>query len=235
MGCGETRIFSNIRLQVTGDRLYVVERTNAWGHLMGILDSFLSPAYYPFSLSVTLMAGLLLLEVALMTVGLSTLFDGFDVDTDVEPGILSVFGIDKVPLAVWLIALFGSFAMIGVFVQQVSQSIIGTTLPLWLIVPPAAVASLLSTRYVSIIVAKVMPSGETTAISERQFIGLTGVIATGNARPDLPAQARVTDHFNQSHLIRVVPSEGVLPQGTRIVVVQGPGPIYQVKALDADL
>ncbi|SDY02831.1 Protein of unknown function [Acinetobacter kyonggiensis] len=76
-------------------------------------------------------------------------------------------------------------------------------------------------RYSTMVMAKILPQDETTAIYSEELIGRTALIILGEAKINSPAQAKVKDQFGQMHYVLVEPEQNeVFRQGQSVVLTQ---------------
>jgi len=155
-------------------------------------------------------------------------------DVSALESVLKWFEIGSVPLMVWLIGFAASFSIVGFLGQFVLQSLLGFMLFGWIASAAAFVPALIGTKWISRAFASLIPKTTTDIISRRSLGGSVGKIAIGTARVDLPARADVRDRHGNLHNIRVIPYAGEpeLPQGTDVLVLRGPGPVYEALRLD---
>ncbi|WP_428034667.1 YqiJ family protein [Amphritea sp.] len=191
---------------------------------------------FPFTLSLTVMVVLALLEGAGLVVGLAfssmleTLLPDLSVDIDAadipDSGILSRvlgwFYIGQVPFLVLLIILLTYFGLAGLFVQSLYRTLTGHLLYSWLAIVPAAVLTLPLTRVSAKGIARVLPRDESEAVSSDSFIGRVAVITTGTARVGSPAQAKIKDQHGQTHYLMVEPDKNQpdQPQGSQVLIIK---------------
>lgn len=150
------------------------------------------------------------------------------------PGGLSRFlgwlSVGKVPVLVLMMAFLAAFGVIGLMVQSAATSMAGFALPMFLSVPAAFVGALYPTRWLGRGIAAIFPKEHTEAASSKSFIGRTAVITMGTAQRGLPAEAKLTDQYGQSHYIRVEPDndEETFEQGADVLVISKAGATYRI-------
>jgi hypothetical protein len=202
-------------------------------------DFVTAPQNLPFSVALTIMFGLALLEGAglLLGAGLSSVLDklvpGIDIDVDLpdvqSPGMVSqLLGwlyVGKLPFLVVLIVLLMSFGLSGLLLQHLSLTLSGGLLPALLAAPLALVPALPVTRLTTAGLARILPRDETEAVSRQSFIGRVAIITMGTARHGLAAQARLYDQYGQRHYVMVEPDnhEEVLHTGSEVLLVRRSG------------
>jgi hypothetical protein len=180
-------------------------------------------ALYFFALSFLVI--LFVFEVLGLLIGmsLSHAFDSlidFDVDTDVG-GHLSLLGLGKVPLIIWVTFFFGLFSIIGYTANAISSSIVGY-IPIWLSVVPVAVVSFMINGVLCKIFAKAFPRFETTAVSTDTFSGRVAKVTIGNATYTKFAMGVLLDEHNTSHNIRLQAMDDgvVLKKNSQAILVE---------------
>lgn len=84
---------------------------------------------------------------------------------------LGILGVGKIPLSL----VFLSFCFLWGFLGWTANQLLGTLLPPWIFVLPslaiAGIGSTLGTRYLALVLAKVMPSTETYGITSEELLG----------------------------------------------------------------
>lgn len=163
-------------------------------------------------------------------------FEG-DVDPTVSAswldGLLSFFGIGRIPLTMWLALFLFLFAGIGVGIQSLSDSLLGTPLDRLLAAVLAAVPSLPITGLLSRPVARIMPKDETTAVSLDSLVRRRAKVSEGTAKAGYPARAKVIDHFGHPHFVMVEPHDAgaEIAQGEEVLLVRREGETFFCIAL----
>ena len=195
------------------------------------MSLFLEPGMFPFMVSIYLLAGLVALEVALLVLGA----DVFHFIDDLLPDLgeadapetlslskaLAFVGIGKVPVLMVLMSFLATFGLGGFLVQEAAAALSGGYLPLAAAVPAAGVAAVLCTGRLAALLARILPSEETTAVSKDSLIGRKATINFGDATFTRNAQAKVTDRHGNVHYVQVMASspEELLPEGSEIALV----------------
>jgi membrane protein implicated in regulation of membrane protease activity len=193
------------------------------------LDLFTAPQNLPFSVSILLMLVLAAIEAVGVLVGAglfhhldAAIYHG-DMDADVHgDGFLGWLHLGKVPLLVLLIVFLTTFGVVGLLVQAVSKSILGSYWPGAIAAIPAVVLALPAVRGFGTLFGRLMPKDETSAVSEDTLIGRIATITVGVARAGQPAEGRVRDQHGQSHYVMVepdIPGE-TFPAGTEVLLVK---------------
>lgn len=171
--------------------------------------TLLEPYNAPFAIA--LLGMLVLLVIQLLG------FLDFDLDLDTDgdgaisagpvDGLLTLLGLGKVPLTVWLVVFLFLFAGIGLGIQELAQSFTGGPLDAWLAGVLAAGAALPFTSVLARPLGRILPQDETTAVDRQALVGRRAQITEGVARTGSPARARVTDRHGQTHHVMVEPHE----------------------------
>ena len=217
-----------------------------------MIDFLLLPQNQVFTVALALMAGIAVIELLglLFGLGISQLVDqiipDFDLDADVDldadadlqadlsgggttlSQVLSWFNVGKVPVLVLLVLFLTAFGLAGLFVQRVVAGGIGIALPGIVAAVPALLVGVFTVRIGGKGIAHVMPKEETSAVSEKTFIGRTATLVLGDASKGNAAQAKLEDAFKQTHYILVEPdnADETLPEGTDVLIVRQEGTIF---------
>jgi hypothetical protein len=167
----------------------------------------------PFTISLLVLAGLVLTEFLLLLVGThffglaDDLLPDFDYGADSDGmgfgKALYFVGFGKVPFLMVLMSFLASFGLSGYGIQSIAQKFVGAVFPLALAVPAAVVVGLLLTSRITSVLARIMPKDQTSAVSEASLIGREAVITYGTATAELPATAEVIDEHGRTHHIQL--------------------------------
>lgn len=216
-----------------------------------MLELMTADQNFAFTIALGLMFAIAITEGAasLMGAGLSQFLDtmvpDFDVDIDVDApdaspsaftNLLGWLRVGRVPMLVLLIIFLTAFGLIGLIMQSMVHSALGTYLPGWLAVLPALLLALPGVRVAGGFMAFVLPGDETDAVTEASFIGRVAVITLGAATPGSPAEAKLKDEHGHIHYVMVQPETGSLrfEQGTSVVLTEQRGAIFTVTGTDSD-
>ncbi len=211
----------------------------------------LSDANRPFAIAIATMLGFGAIELllALGGLGLTGLLDSLmpddwdaGVDTDGAPdagtsvglaSALGFFGIGRVPLMVVVVAFLSSFGLAGFAEQAAASGLTGHYLPAGLASLPAAVAAVLATRRIALLLGRLIPDVETSAVGSDTFIGRTAVLTLGEARLDKPAQGKLRDQNGQIHYVMIEPDQpdGVFREGDRVFLVGRDSGVFKAIAV----
>ncbi|MDG1416447.1 MAG: YqiJ family protein [Maricaulis sp.] len=159
-----------------------------------------------------------------------------DVAADIPEGMgpftyfLSWLSFGKVPALVLLVAFLTVFGLAGLASQSIALGITGLMIPGWMASIPALAVALPGTRYLGRGLGAIMPKEETEAVSTEGFIGKVATIIRGEARRDLPAEAKLKDKHGLTHWILVEPDldDAAFKAGEEVLVVSQSGSRYRV-------
>ncbi len=212
---------------------------------MTAMADLLLPGNAPFLAAIGLMAVIGLLESVSLLLGLSlteqagnflvTHFGLAHPDADVEPGAIGQFlgwlHIGRIPLLMILILFLLGFAVVGLSIQQLLQSVAGLMAPPAIAVVIAGFGALPFVRQMGALICRYLPQNESTAVSEADFVGRTAQIVLGTASMGTPAEAKLVDEFGQAHYVRVEPDEPekTFSRGATVLLVSRvSGSLYHV-------
>ena len=194
--------------------------------------TLLEPHNLPFAIAMGLMVLLALVQVlGLGDWGVDADLDvdpdiGADADASLQPGmvegLLTLLGVGRVPLTIWLALFLLMFAGIGLSVQELATSLTGAPLYSWLAAVIAGAAAVPVTGVLARPLGAILPKDHTTAVSTASLIGRRATITDGVARAGSPARARVRDVHGQAHYVMVEPHEqsSELHSGDEVLLVR---------------
>jgi|LUMS01.1.fsa_nt_gb membrane protein implicated in regulation of membrane protease activity len=194
--------------------------------------TLLEPHNLPFAIAMGLMVLLALVQVlGLGDWGVDADLDvdpdiGADADASLQPGmvegLLTLLGMGRVPLTIWLALFLLMFAGIGLSVQELATSLTGAPLYSWLAALIAGAAAVPVTGVLARPLGAILPKDHTTAVSTQSLIGRRATITDGVARTGSPARARVRDVHGQAHYVMVEPHEqsSELHSGDEVLLVR---------------
>ena len=200
--------------------------------------TLLEPHNMPFAAAL----GLMLVLAVIQLIGIADFGDA-DVDLDADgdglpdagmfDGLLTLLGIGRVPLTIWLALFLFLFAGIGLSIQELAQSLTGGPLYSWLAALIAGVAALPVTGIFARPLGRILPKDHTTAVSTESLVGRRATISIGVARTGSPARARVKDVHGQTHRVMVEPHEAAseLHEGDEVLLVRREGNQFYATAL----
>lgn len=200
--------------------------------------TLLEPHNMPFAAALVIM----LILAVVQLIGIADFGDAdFDLDTDGDglpdagmfDGLLTLLGIGRVPLTIWLALFLFLFAGIGLSVQELATSLTGSPLYSWLAAVIAGVAALPVTGVFARPLGRILPKDHTTAISTESLIGRRATITDGIARAGSPARAKVKDVHGQTHHVMVEPHEASseIHAGDEVLLVRREGGQFYATAL----
>lgn len=207
---------------------------------MGLLSA---PGFYPFTIAALVLVGLVVVEIGALLLGLSlsSLADaGFPDhpahgDHGLLAGWMSWLNAGGVPMLVLIMIWLASFA-IGGFVLQGLARALAAPLPTIAACGVMLVLAMPATRTASRWMARIIPRDETTAISQAEFIGLTGTVTLGPLDQGKPGRVRVRDRHGNIHELRTKAARGhVIPRGALVLVVDGADGVFQAIPAPAEL
>ena len=200
--------------------------------------TLLEPHNMPFAAALVIMLILAIVQL----IGIAHFGDAdFDLDADGDglpdagmfDGLLTLLGIGRVPLTIWLALFLFLFAGIGLSVQELATSLTGSPLDSWLAAVIAGVAALPVTGVFARPLGRILPKDHTTAVSTESLIGRRATITDGVARTGSPARARVKDVHGQTHYVMVEPHEASseIHAGDEVLLVRREGGQFYATAL----
>ncbi|MEZ5680823.1 MAG: YqiJ family protein [Erythrobacter sp.] len=197
--------------------------------------TLLEPYNMPFAVALVLMFALLVIQL------LGVLDIDLDIDTDGDgamhagpiDGFLTLLGLGRVPLTIWLVVFLLLFAGLGVGIQQLAKSFTGAPLDRLLAAVLAAGGAIPATSVIARPLGRILPQDETTAVDVGTLVGRRATITDGIARSGSPARARVHDMHGQTHHVMVEPHEhsSELHAGDEILLVRREGNQFYATAL----
>ncbi|WP_100261407.1 YqiJ family protein [Qipengyuania seohaensis] len=200
--------------------------------------TLLEPHNMPFAAALVIM----LILAVVQLIGIADFGDAdvdLDADADGMPdagmldGLLTLLGIGRVPLTIWIMLFLGAFAIIGLSVQALADDLIGGPFYSWLAALIAGGAALPVTGLIARPLGRLMPQDHTTAVSIESLVGRRAKITDGVARAGSPARARVKDVHGQAHYVMVEPHEAAseIHAGDEALLVRREGNTFFATAL----
>ncbi len=193
-----------------------------------------APETLPFTIGLTLIVAIALLEGVGMMIALSpsNWLDDLLPDVDSEGALDKLLGwlhLGKVPSLVLLILFLLGYTVFGYLLQMLCHGLLGFYMPAWIAGVLAIPAGLTTVRGLGALLAQIVPKDETSAVSESSLIGRTAIIGNGVARRGLAAQARVKDAMGRTHYLMVEPDldDDVFDEGTQVLIVRKAGAFYR--------
>jgi Protein of unknown function (DUF1449) len=195
-----------------------------------MLTLLLTPPYVPFAIAFVVMLGIGLIEAIGLGLGHVDLHGG-GADGDIHGGgLLDWLGLGELPILIWLTSLLACFTLLGIAIQQLAQTWLGSPLDPAFAAGGALVGGLLLNTVAANGLARIMPGFESSAISANDLVRLRGTVLEGAARRGQPARAKVVDQFGQAHYVMVEPhdDDGVIAQGDTGLLVRREGSLFFV-------
>jgi hypothetical protein len=210
-----------------------------------MMDLIAAPENLIFATSIGLMLAITMIEaVGFLVVGsglfsfIDSMIPGIDLDVSIDAPekqiptlskFLSWLRIGKIPFIMVLVIMLTSFGLVGFVGQSLCRSTIGLFLPGWLMAIPAFLVSLFLLHWMGALVSRIIPKGETEAVSRKTFIGKIATITIGTAQVGSPAEAKLKDSFGCTHYIMVEPDliGEAFEQGTRVLLVFDDGHCFK--------
>ena len=200
-------------------------------------ELFIHPYNLIFSVALCIMLLIGLLEVILLIIGggsqgfleqfLPESLEQGQVEVSLDkPQSLTVhafdwLGIGRLPLLIWLVIFFTTFALCGYIVQGILYTSLGHFITPWLIAPISLMFTAPILHWSSRALVKLIPRDETIAIYSEELIGRSAFIILGDAKINSPAQAKVQDQHGKTHYILVEPeADTTYRQGQEVVLTQ---------------
>jgi hypothetical protein len=133
-----------------------------------------------------------------------------------------------------LVVFLASFGIVGLVGQQFALNHLGHLLPPMIALPAAGLAAIPATSGLSRLLARILPTDETTAINIDQLVGLPAQIVVGRATQGSPAKARVRDRHGQVHYVMAEPdtADASFAEGDEIRLVAREHHIFRAVATD---
>ncbi|MFB0611095.1 OB-fold-containig protein [Aurantiacibacter poecillastricola] len=200
--------------------------------------SLLADYNLPFAISF----GLMVLALLLQLVGLGDFDFGGDVEFDVDApdfdaeaaeatsagfggALLTLLGLGRVPLMVWLMVFLLLFTVTGMAIQLFATNLAGAPLYPALGALFAGGASLPLTATLVRPLGGLLPQDETSAVGLSSLVGQRGTITTGKAARGSPARTKVRDRYGQAHYVMLEPHEdaSTIHEGDEVLLVRREG------------
>ncbi len=200
-----------------------------------MIEFLLADMNIGFAIALCLVLALAILEGVGMLIGLSmmNLLDhispielDLEVDADLPAGgltpLLGWLCLNRLPLLIWLVLFLTSFGIAGYSLNYILLNNFEVNLPEFLTYALSFIFSLYATHHIGKPLSRLLPKNESSAISNNSFNGLIATITIGTAKQDSPAEASLTDSFNQKHYVLVTPDSDTeeFNQGQQVVLVE---------------
>ncbi len=212
-----------------------------------MIEYLLAPHNTPFFYAFCFVVLIMILEVAslLMGAGLSQIIDNLFDATDVGMGDVGELDIEiqdnfitkyvawikvkNVPLLILVVVYFATFSTIGYIGQNFSTRLFGNPIETWIAALVALILAFPFYKTISNFLGQKLFKEETTAISERTFVGKVIEINTGTAKAGLPAEGKYRDQYGQLHYFMVEPENEVdeFEQGSMVELTKYENSIFK--------
>lgn len=204
-----------------------------------MLGFLFSDANFPFSIVLTVILLLGIIEALALVTGLSLMgllkdWDLADVDMDADiaggglTGLIGWLCLNRLPLLIWLVLAMTCFVIAGYSLNFLFISLLGQPLVQWMSVPLAIVGAALGCRFLGTPLADMLPKNESSALSIDELSGCVATITLGRAVKGNPSEALVKDQFQQKHYVLVEPETAgdEFIQGTQVVLIRRVGRVW---------
>lgn len=186
---------------------------------------------WPFGSALLLMLALFIIEGAglLFAASPSSWLDGLVPDLpDSLEGPLAWLHVGKVPFLILLGIFLAGFSISGYAIQAFSSALFGQWMPAWLAAVPAMLGGMSLVRGLGGLLARLVPSDETSAVSEMSLIGRAGLVVQGIARKGSAAQIKLKDMHGRTHYVLVEPDlpDETFEEGVSVLLVKKNGARY---------
>lgn len=205
-----------------------------------MIDYLFEPYNAPFLYALYFMLGILGLEILSLIAGLGlseivdNLFDATDVgldneidaDVEIEGNFITKYiawiKVKNVPMLILVIVFLASFSITGFVGQSALVRFFDFVLPTWASILGFGLAAVPGYYWVSKFLGEKLFKEETSAVSEKTFLGQTAEINMGTAKLGLPAEAKLKDQYGQLHYFLVEPeTDGEeFEQGTKVQLIR---------------
>jgi len=188
---------------------------------------------FTIALAVMLMIAVLEGITTLIGVGLSELLEsilpGFEMEmptTEAPQSTLSKLlgwiNFGKVPVLIIFVCFLTAFGVAGYVLQYLAYGTVAALIPQLLAVPAALMIAMPFVRIFTNILQKIMPKDESSALSEKSFVGMLATVTLGKAKKGSPAEARVTDRHGQTHYFMIQPEseDDEFVQGEQVLLLR---------------
>ncbi|WP_346032187.1 YqiJ family protein [Erythrobacter westpacificensis] len=203
--------------------------------------SLLADYNLPFAIAF----GLMVCALVLQLIGLGDFDFGGDIELDVDApdfdanaaevpdagfggALLTLLGLGRVPLMVWLMVFLLLFTVVGMGIQVFAEELTGNPLYPWLAALFSGGASLPITATLVRPLGNILPQDETSAVGLGSLVGRRGTITTGKAERGSPARTKVRDRHGHAHYVMLEPHEdaSTIHEGDEVLLVRREGGVF---------
>ena len=200
------------------------------------MNLFLAPETWPFAVAGLLMLSIAAIEGIALMIGTSAMgwLDSLlhhspdallhhSPDAPESPDSwLGWLHLGRVPLLILVVLFLALFALVGFALNLAAAGVFGALIPPLIAAPVAAVAALPLMRVCAGVIAHLIPSDQTYAVSLDTLVGRVAVIVSGTARLGYPSQGKVTSEHGQVHYVMVEPdaAEVTFAQNDAVLLVK---------------
>lgn len=190
---------------------------------MHLFSGYNSP--YLFAISLVIFIGLL--EVISLIFGslLSGALDAHISDSDfLTTGntgqVLHYLNIGRIPSLIVLCLLAGYFGLLGILLQHGWVTLWQTPLSNLLLAPVCLIIAGVAVHYTGRAIAPWLPTDESSAITENDFIGKMAIVTGHSASAGRPCEGKFTDEFGQTHYLLLEPEDGkAFNKGDKVLII----------------
>ncbi|WP_167856138.1 OB-fold-containig protein [Natronospirillum operosum] len=191
-----------------------------------MFGQWMDPAFLPFMAAGLAVLVLTAVELSALLFGLAlsdaldNMLPRVDIESGEAPGIFSWLGFGKAPFLVVLVVILATFSVSGIVIQHTVLGLLGFTLWPLLAVVLALLITMPSASFLAGVLARVIPSEETSGIHRNELVGCHGHIAQGVATHDRLAEAQIAGPRGLRHWIMVRAERGEqLSPGTPVRII----------------
>nr|WP_076407494.1 OB-fold-containig protein [Shewanella sp. UCD-KL12] len=212
-----------------------------------MVDFLLTQANLPFTISLSFVVILAVLEALSLSVGFSlvkalekwaprdTGLEHTDVSVNGLASVASWLCLDKLPLLIWFVLALVSFTLAGFVSNYIALTLYSNLLPQSAALPIALFVTAFACRYIGEAIASVLPRNELGIVSTDGLLGSVGTVTVGCAIKGNPSEALVQDQYQQKHYVLVEPeSKGIeFNSGTQVVLLRREGGVWSAARFDS--
>ncbi|RIV89396.1 OB-fold-containig protein [Aurantiacibacter zhengii] len=205
--------------------------------------SLLADYNLPFAIAF----GLMVLALVLQVIGIGDFDFGGDVELDLDleapdfnadaveapsagfgGALLTLLGLGRVPLMVWLMVFLLLFTVVGMGIQVFATDLTGNPLYPWLAALFSGGATLPLTAMLVRPLGGLLPQDETSAVGLGSLVGRRGTVTTGKAERGSPARTKVRDRHGHAHYVMLEPHEdaSTIHEGDEVLLVRREGSVF---------